>query len=352
MKRFLILTLIFFGLLISYQTLRVMNQQKYVAEVNVSQFKDKLLKIKAPDIFAEKNVIDTFKNRYKANLKFIFSKNDAEFFSKPTEDANLVIFPSFAYSSIIKNNSVYHPDNAKIPNLDKLMDTHISEIQKSFSSKTGFLALPVAYIPYAIYFDSQKIKPSVNGKEYFNKGYKIALSDDLGSMLAVARFLNLPFNNKLAESLKYYLKKDKTVFFNIDNLEEAINILNQSKPDIILAPTYLKAFFERRVGTLEMLLPEEGTYATYYLISIISDMDFNLSNVFLNHILDPLIQKNYSDTFNIPITNKVSLNTMAPVLYNSLKMNDPAYFSKMLILKDEKEYDLADSQFKKLKESF
>ena len=73
MKRFIILTLIIFGFLLSYQTLRIMSQQKYMADVNVNQFKGKQVKIKAPDIFAEKNIIDTFKIRYKAELKISFS---------------------------------------------------------------------------------------------------------------------------------------------------------------------------------------------------------------------------------------------------------------------------------------
>lgn len=335
MKRFIMLTLIFFGFLLSYQTLKIISQQRYMANINVNQFKDKTIKITSPDIFAEKNVIDTFKGRYKASIKFNLVKDDIDFSSIKTDDLDLIIYPSF-FSEYVKKTALAL-DDKKIPNLDKLMDIH-SNIMKGKYIKNGSLfAIPVAYIPYAIFFDPEKIKPSTSAKDYLTKNRKIAIPDNYESLLALSKFLSINFDTDLLKSLFTKINKEDIIIYNISDLESVLKLFEQKKPEVIIAPVYLKGFFERRGGTIEMIIPDEGTYATYYLISLVNEREKELSFVFINHILDPLIQKNYTTSFTIPITNKVSLNTIPAVLYNSLRMNDFDFFKKIYLIKDESE---------------
>jgi hypothetical protein len=350
MRKFVILTLIAFGFLLSYQTIKIMSQQRYVADINVRQFKDKTLKVISSDIFAEKNAIQTFKLRYKADLKYVFENKDERYFNLDAGDAQVVIYPSFAFDSINKKFKLLAADKKLVPNLSKLMDNHTAVMKELYSRQEANYAVPMAYIPYAIFFNVDKIKPTTTGKEYFNKNLKVALADDYGCFLALTKFMGLPLDSGSVAVMRKTFNKENTVFYNLDKLEEAFTILNDAKPSVIVAPVYLKSFFERRAGSLEMILPDEGSYAPYYLVSIIGQTENELSNVFLNHVIDPLILKNYSDIFTIPITNQVSLNTMSAVLYNSLKMNDQDYFKKIMILKNQKEYETAVKLYKSFRE--
>lgn len=350
MRRFIMLTIIIFGFLLSYQTLRIMSQQRYIADVNVNQFKDRVVRIKSTDIFAEKNVIDTFKKRYKADIQFSFENRDEKFLSTNLSDSDIAIYPSFAYESIKKRTNLFSIEQSKVPNMDKLMEYHLDYSKNLYSDKNSIYAIPIAYIPYAIFFNIEKVKPSTVGKDFFSKNLKIAISDDYGAFLALSKFMGISFNSSMVKAMHNIFNKKNTVFFNLDNLEESLSVLMDSKPDVIVAPSYLKSFFERRVGSLEMLLPDEGTFATLYIASVVNEKEKELYYIFLNHLIDPLIQKNYTDTFTLPITNKASLNTMSAVLYNSLKLNDPEYFKRIMILKNENEYKTAVSLYKSFKE--
>lgn len=337
MKRFIFLVLVIFGFLLSYQTLRIMNQQRYMSSINVNQFKDKLLKVVSPEIFAEKNIFDTFQLRYKASLKYIFQKNEDKYLDLINDDlksANVIIYPSFVYDELKKKGDIFKLDEQKIPNIKNLKENFVNLIKMNYHND----AVPVAYIPYALFFDSQKIKPSTLAKELLQPNFKIAIPSNYGAFLALCKMLKLDVSEKSVKTIKDYFSKGGIFFYDENDLEKALEIFQNIKPQIILAPVYLKAFFERRIGTIEMVLPDEGTFATLYLISIINSNENELANIYINHLTDPLIHKNLSDVFNIPITNKVSLKTMAPVLYNSLKMNDDNYFSKLYILKSSKEY--------------
>lgn len=341
MKRFIILTLIFFGFLLSYQTLRIMSQQRYIADINVNQFKGKVIKVMAPDIFAEKNIIDTFSNRYKGNVKFNLIKSDGDFFNANLDDSDIIIYPSFCYEKFAKGKKLLSIDTKKVPNLDKLMDNHSKIMNEKYLENNELLAIPSAYIPYAIFFDPEKIKPSKSAKDYFTENTKVAIPDGYESILALSKFLDIQISPNFIKSFFDKIKKKNLIIYNLDDLESALKSFQDKRPDIIVAPVYLKGFLERRGGTIEMILPDEGTYATYYLASFINDREKELSFVFFNHLLDPLIHKNYTNSFSIPITNKVSLNTLPALLYNSLKMNDPAYFEKIYLLKNEEEYKKA-----------
>lgn len=341
MKRFIILTLIIFGFFLSYQTLRIMSQQRYVADINVNQFKGKIIKVTAPDIFAEKNIIDTFTNRYKGVTKFNLVKNDGDFFNVNLEDTDVIIYPSFYYEKLLQSKKLINIDLSKVPNIDKLMDNHSKIMNEKYVANNQILAIPSAYIPYAIFFDPEKIKPSTSAKNYFTENRKVAIPDGYESILALSKFFGISKDTNLIKSLFSKVKKENFILYSLDDLENAIKIFQEKRPDLIIAPVYLKGFFERRGGTIEMILPDEGTYATYYLTSLTNEREKLLSSVFLNHLLDPLIHKNYTNSFSIPITNKVSLNTLPALLYNSLKMNDPAYFEKIYLLKNEEEYKKA-----------
>ncbi|MCX7641123.1 MAG: ABC transporter substrate-binding protein [Elusimicrobiales bacterium] len=349
MKRFIMLTLIIFGFFLSYQTLRIMSQQKYIADVNVNQFKGKTINVISPDIFAEKNIIDTFSNRYKGTVKFNLVKNDKDFISANYKDSDIIIFPSYFYENFISNKILLKIDVSKVPNLDKLMDNHTNLMKEKYTDNGSILAIPTAYIPYGIFFDPQKIKPSTSAKDYFIPNRKIAIPDSYESLIALSRFLNLPFNKNFVKSLSDKVKKENLIIYSLDDLESSLKLFQEKRPDLIIAPVYLKGFFERRGGTIEMILPDEGTYATFYLTSFINERERELSFVFLNHLLDPLIHKNYTNSFSIPITNKVSLNTLPALLYNSLKMNDPTYFEKIYLLKNEEDYKKALDIYKDFK---
>lgn len=339
-----------FGIMISWQTIKIVTQQRYVASVNVSQFSGKSLNVITPDLFAEKNMLETFRNRYKGELKFVVEKNDGNFFNMKPGDAQAVIYPSYAYGAVGKNMNPQPIDEAKVPNLAKLMDIHLQGMKDNYSRKGAPLAFPLAYVPYAIFFNSDKIKPTTAGKEYFNKNLKVALSDDSGAFLALLKFSGLQLNSASVATLKKTFTKENCLFYDFDKIEEAVTKLIAEKPAVIVAPVYLKSLFERRIGSIEMILPDEGSYATLYLVSALGESEKELTWVFMNHLTDPLIQKNYADIFTIPVTSKVALNTMSPVLYNALKMNDPEYFKKIMTLKDEKEYETAVKLFKSFRE--
>ncbi len=349
MKRFIMLTLIIFGFLLSYQTLRIMSQQRYMADINVNQFKGKTIKVTAPDIFAEKNIIDTFSGRYKSAVKFNLLKSDQDFLSANYEDTDVVIYPSFYFDTLKKNKILINIDTTNVPNLDKLMDNQINIMREKYFDNNSPLAIPIAYIPYAIFFDPEKIKSSTSAKDYFTSNRKIAIPDNYESIIALSKFLSININPNLTKSLFEKIKKENFIIYNIDELDSALKLFQERRPDIIVAPVYLKGFFERRGGTIEMIIPDEGTFASLYLISLVKEREKTLSLVFFNHLLDPLIHKNYTTSFSIPITNKVSLSSIPAVLYNNLKMNDFDFFKKLHLINNEDELKKVQKIFNEFK---
>ncbi|MCX7771078.1 MAG: ABC transporter substrate-binding protein [Proteobacteria bacterium] len=346
MKRFLILTAILFGFMLSYQILKITAQRKYMAQISTKETKGKTLKIVSPDFFTERNIYESFAKRYEANLKYTL-RDRPEGFRDIQNIADVVIYPSYIYKSFI-DGKIAPLENEKIKNIENLMENYLEITRKSYSVNGKIYAIPVAYSPYAIYFNPSKVVKSTKGRELINKNYKIALADDIGSMLTLFKiFDKKPEDKGLNELIK--ILSQKPTFFNIDNPAVGMATLQKEKPDVIIAPSYLKGFFEREVGSLEAILPDEGTFSTLYLISNVKGGDNELGYIFINHILDPLIQKNLTDIMGLGITNKTSLTSISAVNYNFLKMNYPEYLSKLYILNSEDEYQKAVQTFTKFK---
>ncbi len=346
MKRFIIMTAIFFGFFLSYQILRIAAQRKYMSQISTKETKGKTLKIFSPDFFTERNIYESFKKRYDVNLKFTI-KNTPKDFREIKNVADVVIYPSFLYKNFSKE-SIIPLDNNKIKNVENLMDNFMNFTKKNYTEKGSIYAIPVAYSPYAIYFNSSKVSKSIKGKDLINKSYKIAIADSYGSLLTLCKIFNKKPDTNGIEEIRKILNQ-KPVIFNIENPAIGMSTLQKEKPDVIIAPSYLKGFFEREAGSLEAVLPEEGTYADLYLISIVENGDYELSYIFINHIFDPLIHKNLTDIMGLGITNKTSLSYISAVNYNFLKMNYPDYLDKLYLLSSEEEYYKTEQLFKDFK---
>jgi spermidine/putrescine-binding protein len=348
MKRFLLLTAIIFGFLLSYQILKIASQRKHMADINLTESKGKTLHIIGPDFFSERNIYESFNKRYEAKLKFKL-KNSPEDFKTDELTSNIVIYPSFLYQKIYDSGKIIPIDINKAKNIDNLMDNFLLLTKKNYSKNNSFLAIPVGYMPYAIFFNISRVNKTTKGRELINEKYKIALADDYGSLLTIIKIFNLKPDKNGIEQINKILKQ-KPIFFNVENPSIGLTTLIKEKPDVIVAPSYLRGFFEREIGSLESILPDEGTYTTLYLISIINDNNDNtLSYVFINHMLDPIIHKNLTDIMGLGITNKTSLTSISAVYYNFLKMNYPEYLNNMYILKTEEEYLLAKNLFQDFK---
>jgi predicted solute-binding protein len=120
MKRFLLLTAIFFGFLLSYQILKITAQRKYMAQISTKETKGKTLKVVSPDFFTERNLYESFSKRYDANLRYTL-KEKPEDFKNLQDMADVVIYPSLLYKSMIDGKILALEDD-KIKNIDNLMD--------------------------------------------------------------------------------------------------------------------------------------------------------------------------------------------------------------------------------------
>lgn len=346
MKRFLILTAILFGFFLSYQILKITAQRKYMAQISTKETKGKTLKIFSPDFFTERNIYESFKKRYDANLKYTI-KDKPDDFREIKNIVDVIIYPSYLYKNLI-SDTIIPLENNKIKNIENLMDNYITFMKRNYSQNGNIYAIPVAYSPYAIYFNPSKVSKSTKGKELINKNYKIALADNMGSFLTLCKIFGKNPDTKGLDMIKKILSQ-KPVFFNIENPALGMATLQKEKPDVIVAPSYLKGFFEREAGSFEAVLPDEGTYADLYLISMAKGSDNELGYIFINHLLDPLIHKNLTDIMGLGITNKTSLASISAVNYNFLKMNFPEYLNKFYLLSSEEEYNKTEQIFKSFK---
>lgn len=343
MKRFFYWVLVFFGIFLTIQTVRLAVREKDMAKVNVKQFKNKIIYITAPDIFAEKNIMDVFKSRYGATLKFKFKNKNDEYLTLDS-DADAIIYPSFVYEKLYSANKLNPIDVSKVHNVNTLMEDTKIEIKQKYS-KTDAFAVPLAYVPYAMFFYKDQLKQSTSGKEIISLASSIALSDDVGSILTVFKIFNLPLKEKSVVELKKIFKGKKIFFYNADDPIAMEKTIKDAQPQLIIGPSFNSNIFERVFSRIDMILPEEGTYANYYLVSFLKNNDAELMHVFLNHIIEPLIQRNLIEVMGIGITNYNAMKNIKPVLYNTLKMNDSKYLKNMFILKDEEEYKTATKLF-------
>lgn len=347
MKRFLFWVLVFFGIFLTMQTVRLAVREKDMAKVNVKQFKNKLISITAPDIFAEKNIMDVFKNRYGATLKFKFKNANDEYLTLDN-DTDAIIYPSFVYQKLYSAGKLMPIDVSKVQNLNTLMEDTQLEIKQKYS-KTDAFAVPIAYVPYAMFFYKDKLKQTTSGKEIISMASSIALSDDIGSILTMFKIFNLPLKEKSVIELKKIFKSKTIVFYNADDPITMEKILQDAKPQLIIGPSFNSNIFERNFSRIDMILPEEGTYANYYLVSFLKNNESELMHVSLNHLIEPLIHRNLTEVMGIGITNYNAMKNIKPVLYNSLKMNDSKYLKNMFILEDEEQYNTARELFKAIK---
>ncbi len=318
-----------------------------MADFNPKETKGKFLRIISPDFFTERNIYESFNKRYEAKLKFTL-KNNPESFNTNELTEDVIIYPSLLYPKLINAGKIQSLDINKTKNMENLMDNFIVLTKKNFSKEGKIYAIPVAYLPYAIFFNLSKVNKSTKGKELIKADYKIALADDLGSMLTLLKIFNLNLDKDGIDKITKTIKQ-KPIFFNIDNPTIGLATLKKEKPDVVVAPSYLRGFFEREVGTLESILPDEGTYATIYLVSLLNSNNTDLGYIFINHLLDPLIHKNLTDIMGLGITNKNSLPSISAVNYNFLKMNYPEYLNNLFVLKSEEEYLQAINLFKDFK---
>lgn len=346
MKRFLLLTVMLFGFFLSYQILKIAGQRKYMSQFVTKDIKGKTLKILSPDFFTERNIYESFAKRYDANLKYTLKEKPEEI-KDAINTADVVIYPSFLFKNMY-DGKILPLEQDKIKNVENLMDLYANLTNKNYSFDGKTYAIPIAYSPYAIYFNPSKVVKSTKGKDIINKNYKIALADNLGSFVTLCKIFDKKPDKKGQEEIKKIISQ-KLIFFNIDNPAIGMATLQKEKPDVIVAPSYLKGFFEREAGSFEAVLPDEGTFATLYLVSNVSGGDSQLGYIFINHLLDPLIHKNLTDVMGLGITNKTSLSSISAVNYNFLKMNYPEYFSKFYLISTEEEYKNIEKAYQEFK---
>jgi spermidine/putrescine-binding protein len=175
----------------------------------------------------------------------------------------------------------------------------------------------------------------------------------VGSLLTLLKIFGLPQGPAGLAKLAGILPKAGVLFFNPDDPQAVSSLMSQNRPDLVIGPSFLKNLINREGGDHEIVLPSEGTYATLYVASLPKGSNEDLAIIFLNHLTDPMIQKNLSTVMNVGVTNQASLPSMAPVLYNALKMNDPAYLTKnLVVLKDAAAYEDAVKLFREFRAKF
>ncbi len=330
-----------FGLFLTMYTLKIMYQQKYIATLDIKEIKGKTLNIMTSSLFSERNLIETFGSRFKSNIKYTIEEKNEKYFNIKNDEIHALIYPSFTYRQEGTGKGYQAMDESKLPNLLNIDDNHVEYMRKLYTISGKLYAAPVAYVPYAIFFDKEKIKPSTTGKSYFTGNIKVALSGDYGSFLALVKILGLKPDMASVASIQKTLGKGNVILFDPDKLDAAADLIKKEKSLIVIAPIYLKSYMETRVELNEVILPDEGTYATLYLVSIVGDGELELSHIFVNHVIDPSIQKTLCDILGYPVINKLALKSMEPLQYNTLKMNTPEYFKNLLVLKNRKEFDNA-----------
>lgn len=347
MRRFLFWVAVFFGLFLTIYTVRILVRERDMARVNVKQFKKDFFTITSSDLFAERNIVEVFYKRYGVQLKFSF-KNNFEDYLALKMDSDAVIYPSFVYENLMHSKMLKVIDVQKVPNVKSLMEDSKSEMMRKYN-KSGVYAVPVAYVPYAMFFSKSQLKESTSGKEIIALTPSIALADNIGSLLMLCKIYKLPVQETSIKQLKKILKNKTVTFFNPDEPISMSKILTEAKPRLILAPSYNKNILEREFGSFEMILPSEGSYAEKYLVSLLKDDETELSHVFLNHLLEPLIHRNLAEVMGIGITNYAAMANITPVLYNGLKMNNPEYLKDMFVINSDKDYANANRVFEKFK---
>lgn len=350
MKRFLFWFAVFFGLFLTFHTIRIAVREKDMSKTLVKKFKKDVLYITAPDLFAERNIIEIFNKRYGVSIKFSFQNDLSKFLSLKSE-ADAIIYPTFAYNSIYSANLLKPISIEKLSNYKTLMEMAKKEVKEQYT-KDKIYAIPIAYVPYALFFSKTQLKESLSGKEIIDLTPSIAMADNLGSFLFLCKVFNLPLKESSLSFIKKKLEGKKVNYFNADNPAEMVKELNETKPKLIVAPSYCKNILEREFGDFEMILPKEGTYAEYYLVSLLKVEDDDLSHVLINHLIEPLIQRNLTEVMGLGITNYSAMANITPVLYNSLKMNDEKYLSDMFILRKEADFFAAKELFEKMKVMF
>ncbi|GAB4437285.1 MAG: hypothetical protein OHK0040_08620 [bacterium] len=348
MRRFLFLAAVIFGLFLTFHTIRITVREKDMAKVNVKQFKSSIFTVSSPDLFAERNIMDTFEKRYGVKLKFKF-KNDLSGYLNFSEDADAVIYPSFAFEKLWQSKVLKPIDTAKVQNIKTLMEDTKADLKEKYTKENAVYAIPIAYIPYALFFSKTQLKESTSAKEIIAIAPSIALADNYATLLTFFKIYKLPINENSVATIKKMLKGKTITYFNPDDPISMTKVLGDAKPKLIIAPSYSKNILERDFGGFEMILPSEGTYADYYLVSLLKSDDVVLSHVFLNHLTEPLIHRNLAEVMGMGITNYASMSDITPVLYNGLKMNNAKYLKEMLTLKNEKDYLTVSKLFEKIK---
>ncbi len=349
MKRFLFWTAAFFGIFLTIYTVRIMVREKDMAKVNVREVKGKTFTIMSPDLFAERNIMDVFSKRYSAQLKFSFQNDLANYFDIKT-DSDALIYPSFAFDNLYSSQTILPLDLEKIANIKTLMDDTKSEINNRYTKNGKTYAIPVAYVPYAMFYDKNQLKESTVAREIISTAPSISFADSFGSLLFMLKVYGLPLSESSVSQVKKLLKGKVVTYFNADDPFAMEKALNEAKPKLIIGPSYCKNILEREFGSFDMILPKEGTYADYYLVSLLKNEKGELSHVFLNHLVEPLIHRNLVEVMGIGITNYAAMSNITPVLYNGLKMNDPAYLKSIFKLNNKQEFELAKTIFAKMKD--
>lgn len=347
MRRFLFWAAVFFGLFLTFHTIRISVREKDMAKVNVKKFKTDIFTITSPDLFAERNIMDTFGKRYGVTLKFKF-KNNSDDYLNLKSDSDALIYPAFAFDNLWQANILKPIDTERVPNLKTLMEDTKHAIKEKYT-KDKVYAIPIVYVPYAMFFSKTQLKESTSGREIISLTPSIAIADNYGTLLTLFKIFKLPVNDNSVSVLKKVLKGKAITYFNADDPIAMTKSLNDAKPKLIIAPSYNKNILERDFGSFEMILPSEGTYADYYLVSLLKTDDLELSHVFINHLIEPLIHRNLAEVMGMGITNHAAMADITPVLYNGLKMNDPKYLSDMISLKSEKELMQVKKMFEKMK---
>lgn len=352
MQKFVKFFLMAFGALLFWQVIiRIPYEQRYRQRTDVGQVSGRTLRVLSPDLFAEKNIFETFRGRYKAQLAFTF-RNDADA-SLPPEDAAhaVLIYPSFAFAEVQRAARLAPIDPAQALNLANLADSYRARASERYGCGGMPCAVPVAWVPWALFADAARVNPTASGKPYFTgtRGWKIAVADRWGSSLALARIFGLAPVPGSAAALAALLPAADLRWFDPDDPADVSRVLRDEEPPVVLGPSYLKSLISREGGKHEMFLPEEGTYATLYLLSATEGPDLDLAVVFLNHLTDPTIHKNLATVMTVAIPNRLSQTTLEPVLASALRLTDPSYEGRLLVLEDAAGYAEAQALHRELR---
>lgn len=349
-KRFLFWMAVFFGLFLTVYTIRITVRERDMAKIESRRFQGKVLKVTSPDLFAERNIIEVFSKRYNGNIKFNFLNNTSAYIDlADIGDSSIIIYPSFAFKNLLDKKIIAPIEIDKVPNVKSLMDIAKKDISEKYTDKS-VLAIPLAYVPYAMFFSVSQLKQSLSGKEIIALTPSIALADNVGSLLMLFKIYNLSPEEESIKKIEKELKGKKLYFYNPDDSVGMSNSLSEVKPKLIIGPSYNVNILTRDFGSFDMILPEEGTYADYYLMSLTNKgEDKEISHIFLNHYVEPLIHRNLVEIMGLGITNYTAMKNIKPALYNSLRMNDEKYLSAMEILKDSSELKKAELLFELFK---